>query len=187
MIAAVIVIILIICILSMPLRAELSFRGKEFLVRIFLFGIPVMILKPKGEKRKTEKKSPEKEAESFRKKTMSLRERIARFTDVCKTTVRLLHRYATVEKINLKINVGTGDAAITAISTGALWAAVYSLLGIVGSIVYIKKHEVEITPCYQQSIFETEGKCIFKSRPVHIIIIALTILRKINHLKGKEE
>lgn len=183
MVIAAIVTILIICILYASLRAELSFKGKEFVIKVFLFGIPVYKIQPKGEKDKTEKKAPQKEAEDFKKGTISLKEKIARFADVCKTTVRLLRKYASVEEINLSINVGTGDAAITAVSTGALWAVVYSLLGTVGSVVYIKKHNVAINPCYQQSVFEAEGKCIFKSRLVHIISIVITIYMKVNHLK----
>lgn len=188
MIIALIVLLIIFCILYSTLKAEISFKGKQIYLRVFLFGIPVVKLKPKGEKKKTDIKSttPEKEAESFKKSTVSLREKIIFFKDVCKTTVRLLRRYASVQGIDLNINVGTGDAAVTAVTTGALWAVVYSLLGAIGSIVYIKNHNVNINPCYQESVFEAEGKCIFKSRLVHIIIIVITIFLRVNRLKSKK-
>ena len=188
MIASAIVIILVIFILCAPVAAELSFMEKELLVRVTLWGIPVLKLKPKKKKKETIKnKTPEEKTKSFEKKTKNLGERLRRFAHICKTSARLLRKYTRIKDFSINIRVGTGDAAITAVSTGALWAAVYTLLGIVGTIIYIDRHNVNIIPDYAQSLFNAEGKCIIKSRIAYIIIIAITILIKINHLKGKEE
>lgn len=184
MIASAIVILLIICILYAPVETEASFKGKDAFVRIKLWGIPVLKLNPRKKKKaESEKKSPEEKAKSFEKKTKSLGERLSSFAKMCTLAVKLLRKYARIKNISVSIRVGTGDAAITAVSAGALWAAVYALLGIVGSIIYIDKHSVDIAPDYGEAHFSAEGKCIIKSRIAYIIIIAITILVR----KGKEE
>lgn len=186
MIASAIVIILVISILFAPITAELGFKGRELSVRVLVMGIPILKAKPK-KKEIAEETTPEKKAEDFEKRTKSLAESLRRFSGLCKTSVRLLRKYTRIKDISISINVGTGDAAVTAVSTGALWAAVYTLLGIAGSVIYIDKHNVNIVPDYTQPLFNAEGKCIIKSRIAYIIIIAITVLIKIKHLKGKED
>ena len=48
-------------------------------------------------------------------------------------------------------------------------------MGIVGRIVSIDNHSVEISPDYSRQVFSSEGQCIIKSRIVYIIIIYITI------------
>ena len=85
----------------------------------------------------------------------------------------------------MEILFGTGEAASTAIGIGLLWGAVYGVLGNLGRIIFVNKHDVKINPDYQKATFKIEGKCIIRSRIVYIIIIAITILIKIKFRRNK--
>lgn len=180
------ILIILICILFLPLKVVASYKEKKTAVRIYLGGVRVfrLKLKEKGEK---PSKTPDEKVEKLEKDTRSLGEKIKHFADIFKTAVRLLRRYVSIHNINLKIDVGTGEAATTAVSSGVLWGAIYGLLGIIGSIVYINRHNVKINPVYTNAAFSIEGECIIKSRIAYIIFIAITILIKIKSRKGKEE
>ena len=186
MVIAVILVILIILVLLLiaPLKVLVQYTEKDLKLNVFLYGLKVFSLK------KNEKSPPgesKKKAEKLEKDAGSLSRKLSRIIDTCKTAVRLLEKYVSITLAEVRIRIGTGDAAITAVSTGALWAAVYGMLGVVGRIVYIDKHKVEITPDYVNNVFEADAKCIIKSRVVYIIIIAITILFKIKPHKGEEE
>ena len=118
---------------------------------------------------------PEVQAETLEKKSDSALSKIRKITKISRTAARLMKTRVSVEEAEINIRIGTGDAAVTAVSTGALWAAAYNFLGVVGRLMYIKKHEVQIVPDYANSVFSPDVKCIIKSRVVYIIIIAITI------------
>lgn len=181
------ILIILICILFLPLKVEASFAEKQLLVRCFVGGIPVCRINPLQKEEQAETAAPDKKAYEFEKNSKTLGEKIKQFAELFKTAVKLLRKYVSIDSVSIKINVGTGDASTTAVSTGILWGAVYGLLGITGSIMYIKKHDVQITPVYENTVFSFDGKCIIKSRIVYIIFIAITILMKIKSRKGKEE
>lgn len=181
------ILIILVGILFSPLRIEASYQEKYIPVKIFIAGIPVFKLTPKKNDQKKSDKSPNEKAVKLENDMWTFGERIKHFADLYTTTVRLFKEYVSIDSVKLQINVGTGDAASTAISTGVLWGAVYGLLGIIGSIMYINKHDVHINPVYEKAAFSLDGKCIIKSRIAYIIFIAITILIKIKSRKGKEE
>ena len=178
MIALGIILLLIILILLAPVKAELALIGRETFLQVYVFGIPVFKIKPKKGVKK-EPASPEKAARSFDEKVTSFTESVRKFVDLFKTAARLSKRHIKMEKFSIHIDVGTSDAAFTAVSTGALWASAYALLSIAGTLFPIEKHDIKVVPQYNQTVFNSEVRCIFKSRIAYIIIIAVTILMKI--------
>lgn len=180
------ILIILIGILFLPLKIEASYGEKYIPVKIFIAGIPVFKFTPKKTQKQPDR-SPNEKAVKLEKDMWTIGERIKHFADLYTTTVRLLKKYVSIDSVKLQIDVGTGDAASTAISTGVLWGAVYGLLGIIGSIMYINKHDVHINPVYEKAEFSFDGKCIIKSSIAYIIFIAITILIKIKSRKGKEE
>ncbi len=169
------ILIILICILFLPLKAELIYK-EQMSIRVFFSGIPVYKTILKG---KESSNVPEEKAKKLEKNSKKLGNKIDDFRSFYKMTVKLLRRHVSLEEIKLKVDFGTGEAATTAILTGALWGALYGLIGRIGHICYIKKHNVNITPVYNEARFSFEGKCIFKSNVAYIIFIAITILMKI--------
>ena len=180
------VLIILIFILLAPLRVQLTFKEGKLLIKAFLFNIPVYCLKDAVEEEDSPITTDEK-VNTYTRSTRNLSSRIKNFASVFTTAVRLIRKYVGVKKIALNVCVGTGDAAVTAISTGALWAATYVAIGAIGSVAYIDEQQVEITPNYTETVFSFDVDCIIKSRIVYIIFIMVAILIKIYSRKGKEE
>lgn len=184
------VLIILICILFLPLKVEVSYKEKKLKIVVFIMGIPVNKITPAIKSKKKESTSKEnspKRVEEVEKDVLTFGEKIEHYAEIYNNTVKLLRKYAAIDKVDLIIDVGTGDAATTAVGTGLLWSAAYRLISIIGSIMYINKHRVEINPIYTNTVFSLDGKCIIKSRIAYIIFIAITILMKIKSRKGKEE
>ncbi len=184
------ILIILICILFLPLKVEAFYKEKKLKIAVFIMGIPVYKLSPDIKSKKKENTSKEnspKRVEEVEKDVLTLGERIEHYAEIYNNTVKLLRKYVAIDKVDLIIDVGTGDAATTAVGTGLLWSAAYRLISIIGSIMYINKHHVEINPIYTNTAFSLDGKCIIKSRIAYIIFIAITILMKIKSRKGKEE
>lgn len=179
------IFIILISILFLPIKVEISLKDKKLLIRAVFMGITVYRYKKKDKTK--ENNAPEKKAADFEKNTVLLGTKIKHYANVFKSAVELIRKYVSIAEIKVKIDVGTGDAAATAICVGTLWGAIYGLLGTIGSVVYINKHNVQIDPVYTQPSFLVEGVCIIKSRIAYIIFIAITILMKIKSRKGKEE
>lgn len=185
-----VILIILICILFLPLKIEVSYKEKKLGLAAYIIGIPLykkdsLLKSKKGEKHS--EKNPQERVGELEKDAFTLGERIEHYAEIYNNTVKLLRKYAEISNLDLKIEVGTGDAATTAVGTGALWGVVYRLIAIIGSIMYINKHHVDINPVYTNTVFSLEGECIIKSRIVYIIFIMTTILIKIKSRKGKEE
>jgi len=180
------VLIILIFILFAPLKVQLTFKDKKLVIKASLLNIPVYRVKDSVDEQKKDATTDEKAA-TYTRTSRNLGARIKRFADGFPTAVRMVRKYVGIKKIAINVELGTGDAAITAISTGALWATTYSVMGIIGSVAYIDEEKVEITPNYNDKIFSFDIDCIIKSRIVYIIFIMIAILIKIHSRKGKEE
>lgn len=163
------ILIIFTAVLFSSVEVVVTYEEKKLKSAVYLNKIRIFKLKGSGKSTGKVLSQPEK------------------FPGLYKSCISILGRYVQVKSIELNIKVGTSDAATTAIGVGALWAAVYSLIGVVASIVTVDKHNVNIVPDYVNAVFSLNGKCIIRSRVVYIIIIAITILMKINPKKGKEE
>ncbi len=186
MIYAIIAVLILIltCILFLPVTAELSYKEKAELKISFL---KIPIYRTEFKRKEKESATPEEKAKTIEKASGKLGKKIDGFKEFYKIATRLLSKYVTIDSISLKLDFGTGDAPSTAILIGVLWASLYGVIGRIGSICKIKKHDVFINPHYNEETFSFEGKCIIKSKLAYIIIIAITILMKIKSRKGKEE
>ena len=176
-----IVLALLVVLLSAPVKAVIRYSEKEFYVDFYAFGLKVFA-KAK-EKQKDYKAS---DAAEFEKDTVSFTEKLKAFKNRYSKITSLLKKHSTIEIIKINISVGTGDAATTAISTGALWGTVYALVAMIGKIIFIDEHSVSVVPDYVNAVFKIDAECIIKSHLVYIIIIACKFFY-INPKKGKEE
>ena len=181
------IIAIIVLLLFLPLRIVFSYHEKVFSTKVFAFGVQIFKHSPKTQKKDKKKDNAEETVKKAEKSVGKLSEKIRHYASISKKATTLARKYAKIKSITLKMKIGVGDAPSTAISTGIMWGQVYTLIGIIGSIMYIDKHDVEITPVYNENVLSLDGECIIESRIVYIIFIAITILIKINSRKGKEE
>ncbi len=77
------------------------------------------------------------------------------------------------DDILIKINFGLEDAALTGITTGALWAMIYNTLSLLNRYFLMKNTEINIEPDFNGIKLNVSFCSIFKVRIVNIINMAL--------------
>ncbi|WP_026477945.1 DUF2953 domain-containing protein [Alkaliphilus transvaalensis] len=84
------------------------------------------------------------------------------------------------EEVCWDTEVGTGDAAVTAIATGSFWVIKTNLASFAKKKLKLKEMWVNVRPYYEGEKFTTSFNCIFTLKIGYIIIAAIkTIYRKI--------
>lgn len=182
-------------LLFLPVRAIISFyknpngAGLEIAVKIAFFKFK---LHPTGEKPKKAKKQPATKQPAQKK---SLKDRITGGIDLYRLVADdakdiiscIVHNAFCFENIRFYLHYGTGDAASTGILYGVISGIVYGLFGMIANSSKTKKSEITINPDFTTSAFETNGECIARIRNVHIIVIAVKLLKLYLKIKkGKE-
>ncbi|MBC7076514.1 MAG: DUF2953 domain-containing protein [Syntrophomonadaceae bacterium] len=88
-------------------------------------------------------------------------------------TVRLVLRYAVIEKLDWKTVVGLNDAMDTAIGAGTLWALKGSLVSLLSSRNRLQDIVIEIEPDFAETKIWSRLDCILKIRIGYIILIKI--------------
>ncbi|ALC89667.1 hypothetical protein AM500_07735 [Bacillus sp. FJAT-18017] len=90
----------------------------------------------------------------------------------------------TVRKFDWKTAIGTGDAAVTGMLAGAVWAVKGSIAGLVHHHMKLKvKPSLHVTPYFQYRIAGTMLACMFTFRAGKAISAGIRIF---THWKGKK-
>lgn len=187
---AVFLLIILIFLLA-PVRLFISYLKAEN-ETVAVVDVKYMFAKfrvyPDG---KPKKDKPEKKEISFGEKKTKLEQYMAVFEGIKHDIFKIID-YATskamiIEKIGIDIEFGFEDAMNTGIFTGLLNGFVYSLLGVVHHRATLKEMNVNIQPIFGNPCFKTQFDCILRLKNVHIIIVAvnvLKLLRKMKKIKG---
>jgi len=80
-----------------------------------------------------------------------------------------------IDKLNLHLKFGLGDAAATGIMTGAIWSLLYSFLALLSQIGTVKKHFFEVAPVYTESGFAFQSSIKLSLRLINIISVVLRL------------
>lgn len=185
-IAAAIVFVFLILILFIPIGIGMKYeKNALILVRIAFLSFSVPI------KKKIKKKSPpKKNKEPKKKEDMKGAEELERsalgldfILDLLGDFRRFARKGLKLEKFELKIEIGVQDAAVTAIATGALWGAAYSLVALLERLFIIKKPVVNVNPRYNEEVFALTARGIIVTSIAHIIAVGLILW--IKYLKYK--
>lgn len=87
-------------------------------------------------------------------------------------------RHAVVfEKISVNIDFGFENAMHTGIFTGVLNGFVYGILALIHQNSVLRDMNVNIQPVFENPCFNSHFECILKIKNVHIIVIAVNVLR----------
>ncbi len=82
-----------------------------------------------------------------------------------------------VQRLRLRLAVGTGEAALTALCSGAAWAALTALVGAAGGRVgFARPPEVDVAADFSRRGLAAEWECIAETRLGHIIIAGVLAL-----------
>jgi len=142
---------------------------------------PTIVVKDKIEKGKKDKNVKQG------KRQVAGEDLLKSFNDTKQIVNHVLGLHKIVKKFLRKVQVkelewhsvvGVGDAAITGVLTGSIWAVKGSLLGIVSRYMVIKKMPiVTITPNFQFAVSQTAIKCMIQFRIGHAMLAGIKLLK----------
>lgn len=193
---------LILVLLVLPIRIYLDYKKDEtkneaslILGYAFLkFDILNREKKPKAEKEKKEpeeaEEPEEKQSDSFEEK----RDKVSRYIkifeetkdDVAKVLDYTASRAVVIEKIYTDIEFGFSDAMHTGIFTGVLNGFVYGVLGFIHHHSNLRDMKVNIQPNFESPCFKVDAGCIVRLKNVHIIIVAINLLKILRKIRKIE-
>lgn len=176
-------------LLFLPLRLILTFHkkseGADFKV-ILKVGFYKTILYP-SEKKPKEKKPEKPEKPSVPERINSGVELYKLIWDDAKEILLYTAKNALkFEDLTFHIDYGTGDAASTGILYGVISGIVYGIWGVIANNTILKSYDIDIRPDYYNALLSLDGKCIVKLRNVHIIIIAIKVIKLIRKMKNQK-
>ncbi len=150
---AVLALLLVLLLSPAWIRISFSYIGGKTTVSFFAGLGPIRVNLTKLLQRRDRPEKPKVPEENKKKLSFAdIETGIKKAIDAA----RYLRKKFTVSLFSLKVRLATGDAADTGIVTGAAYASVYSLLGLIDRHFVLKKHEVVITPVFQGVGLEAE-------------------------------
>lgn len=184
---------LIFVLLLLPIRLLVDYKKDEetnetsmiLQYAFFKFRLFGDEKKPKQDKPKEEKKPL-----SFEEK----RDKVSVYIEVFEKTkddIREVLEYASsravlIEKIYTDIEFGFSDAMHTGIFTGVLNGFVYGVLGFIHQHSRLLDMKVNIQPNFENSCFKISTGCILRLKNVHIIIVAINLLKILRKIRKTE-
>ncbi len=175
---------LLIC-LFLKIRLVLLFSkkaGSKFSssVHIELFGGKIkkdisLCYKKKEPSEKADKPDGESDKLTFTQKVKDYYQKFLLLKNTWAKSKRGVRKRIIAEEISLNISFGTGDAAHTGIITGSLWGAIYNVIAFFANFIRVTEPQINITPDYENELFEFDGKCILKLCAANIISVFLIL------------
>ncbi len=175
---------LIVLILFLKLRLSFEYvkNGGEkgtFSASLLVFDklkIPFPEIKPNQKKPKKEEKNDKEE------KKITLGEKISKMSDTVSAISKMfscarryLSRRVAFEKCEVYVKFGSGDAAVTGVLTGALWALLYQILALLCNLGKVREHSFDVVPVYDNKGFCTRVEGIISFRLINIIVAAVKV------------
>ena len=101
---------------------------------------------------------------------------------------RFIRKKFTLSEFKLDVELGTAEAASTAVLTGMLYTFAYNLLALINQLVYVDKPAVNVNPRFNDATFKLVLRGIIKARIVHIIaVVFIFVFKLLKYKKYKEE
>ncbi len=140
-----------------------------------------------GKKSKSTQKPEQNPPRSVLQKIAAARKGYEDTKGILIEVLDLLKNRAELKDLYIRAKYGTGDAAITGMIYGAVWAFVGSVYGLLCRFFRVEFPRLELEPVFSgDKAFEIEAEGIIKTRLVHIITAAIRSI-KIYYKHKKEK
>jgi len=183
-IAIIIIAVVVVVFLFSPLTISIAYSEKGLIIGIRLWFIKYKVISPEKKARREKRK---KTGEAKKEKPL-LSDILGVIKDIKAAVDEYLSKFLgrfNVKKLFLKIRLGTGNAAQTAIALGTLNAALYSLLARISNYTYLPMDEIGVEPDFEKATFSVELETIISFRIIYIFAASVDILKL--YLKLKRE
>lgn len=162
-------------------------------IYVSLFGMLIRIpihtkTEPKKEKKKKDKKTKKENAltfQLFRKNVDAFGELLEVSKNELLEMLSYVRKHLSCKEVDFRIAFGTGDAAKTGITTGAVWTSGTLLLKLIDSLIGIQNIHMDVYPDFEYKRFEISFKTILIMRPIHFIMIYKRVSETIKFIKAK--
>lgn len=186
-------LLLLVLTLNANLLIEYKKSGKDdhFVLSFFIlrglikykFEIPMVRTGKRGIKVKGKKEAGRKEKDKgYFQKNVNYRAYLGKMR-VYSPIVKYVERKFVIKELKIKIRIGTGDAFHTGLLSGALWGVLGILDSYISNRITVEKKNIKVRTNFSYREFKVDIYCIFRTKLVHIIIVAFRIL--LNYLVMK--
>ncbi|MCQ6274396.1 DUF2953 domain-containing protein [Bacillus sp. V3B] len=131
----------------------------------------------KGEKETTQKGTKQFSAEDFLnsfKDMKTLLEHVVSFHQI----VRHFCHKVNITQVEWQTVMGTGDAALTGMLTGAVWTIKGSIIGIISHYFRMKNSpHLSVQPHFQLAVTQTSFKCMLQFRIGHAMVAGIKLVK----------
>ncbi len=148
-----------------PLKCIISYNEKT---NITVKTLGIIIYSSK--KRKSQ---PKVKVKKKNDKVSFIKDNTDELKKILKSVYRLSKREITVDELNIYYKFGLGDAAMTGIYSGGVYALLHGFGAFVYSNFKVKKQQIDILPDFDNNINDFKTMIVFKLRVINIIKFAL--------------
>ena len=179
-----IILLLSAIIMLLPVRVIVEYSGKTRL-RIFVYGIMIFdsVKKPQEVAEQKEGSNESNGGKETDYITL-LKENFEFLKEILKEIVEKTKKYAIIKNIEAKYKFGLGDAAVTGIYSGVVYAVVNGFAAYIRNYYKIKNQKLEVIPDFDNVVQEFNAK-------IEVVIRAAfflpTLLRLIKFSKEKRK
>jgi hypothetical protein len=102
--------------------------------------------------------------------------------DILSIIAEFKHKF-TITELKINLNIGTGDAADTAIACGTLYSSIYGILGALQNAIYIVPPQININPDYSSKVASGNFSISFRTKPILLRKILFKIIKLFKNQK----
>lgn len=187
LIIAILILALFIFLLYSPLKITVEYRNQKLSIEF-----RCRFLKWRTKDSRLKKKKTDEPASKDKGNMPGVLERLTTFRksydgvkDIVDEVLDLVKNRAQFSGIFVRVRYGTGEAAITGMIYGAIWALVGNVYSFLCRFFRIEFPVVELEPVFGGKAFEIEAEGIITTKLVHIITAGFRSLRL--YSKNKKE
>lgn len=192
MIALAVILIILLAVLLIPIQVSirLNMTEKEIIFRYLFLKKRLYPTEKKETEKKTEEQKPKekKDISEMLKFIWEIKDIV--FEMLTKILSYIMNRMIKIPILRISGRFGTGDPAYTGMLCGAVYSAVYNVIGNLTNKKILLEHEADIKPDFDNACLDAGMYAEIRTRAVHIIallFIAMKYLIKIYLQKGKRK
>lgn len=183
-------VVLLLILFVFVARLKIKVSLEDGVLKVYVYGVKVLDTSSKGKKEKVHKQLDkeqefEKKYKGFKYGINMLRRMLDDKNDDILGILRHIRRTFAIKRLDIALDYGTGDAAVTGITSGALWALISGISAFVGRYINIKDIlNIAVKLNYTERVFNYKINFVFTARVYHLLQTARLVLRFTKTLKG---
>ncbi len=178
---------LLLFLLFVPIRFNAAYQNKSYTLEVRVAGIKLdlkrFINKETKKKQQPKPEQSDTEEQKLIKKMTDIYNKVVYIKNVYSASSKAISKGFITQNIEVSICFGTSDAAVTGMLTGAIWALLYELLGLLTILSTVKEHKFNVDSVYDRFVFEPLAQVTFKIRLISAIRILITVLYNLKKYK----